>query len=334
MLDAVARHGGLDLDVRGAGRPRDGRPPHGRGRRAWSSGRRSTRRSATAPGSRRYGQATVPMDEARATCAHRHIRTRPLRVRGRAARRRRPIEAAFDSDLAEEFFRAVADAAKLTLHVRIEAGTNAHHMVEAAFKAFARALRQAVGDRPGRRPASRPPRGCCERRRIWRCSTTAWATCARSRRRSSARERERRGHRSAAEAGRAQGLVLPGVGAFPKAMEAVRRLGFASSCCERASAGRPVLGICLGMQLLFDSSAELGGAEGIGVLEGDVERARRAGPEGSADRLERGRAGASPRALVEALPDPLSALPRPLVRPAAGGRRGRAWDGELRRASS
>ena len=54
----------------------------------------------------------------------------------------------FDSDLAEEFFRAVANNAKLTLHVRVEAGTNAHHMVEAAFKAFARALRAAVAIDP------------------------------------------------------------------------------------------------------------------------------------------------------------------------------------------
>jgi imidazoleglycerol-phosphate dehydratase len=55
----------------------------------------------------------------------------------------------FDTDLAEEFLRAVAGAAKLTLHVQIEAGTNAHHMVEAAFKAFARALRAAVEVEPG-----------------------------------------------------------------------------------------------------------------------------------------------------------------------------------------
>jgi len=54
----------------------------------------------------------------------------------------------FDSDLAEEFFRAVANSAKLTLHVRVEAGTNAHHMVEASFKAFARALRAAVAIDP------------------------------------------------------------------------------------------------------------------------------------------------------------------------------------------
>jgi len=52
----------------------------------------------------------------------------------------------FETELTEEFFRAVANAAKLTLHVRIEAGRNAHHMVEASFKAFARALREAVED--------------------------------------------------------------------------------------------------------------------------------------------------------------------------------------------
>ena len=50
------------------------------------------------------------------------------------------------TELAEEFFRAVANTAKLTLHVRVETGTNTHHMVEASFKAFARALRTAVED--------------------------------------------------------------------------------------------------------------------------------------------------------------------------------------------
>ena len=54
----------------------------------------------------------------------------------------------FDTDLAEEFLRAVASTAKLTLHLRVEAGANSHHMVEASFKAFARALRAAVADDP------------------------------------------------------------------------------------------------------------------------------------------------------------------------------------------
>jgi imidazole glycerol-phosphate synthase subunit HisH len=73
------------------------------------------------------------------------------------------------------------------------------------------------------------------------------------------------------QAGSADGIVLPGVGAFPRAMQEVRRLGFDELIAERLTAGTPVLGICLGMQLLFERSSELGGAEGLGVLKGDVE---------------------------------------------------------------
>ncbi|MEA2430535.1 MAG: imidazole glycerol-phosphate synthase subunit HisH [Thermoleophilaceae bacterium] len=69
----------------------------------------------------------------------------------------------------------------------------------------------------------------------------------------------------------AHAVVLPGVGAFPKAMEAVRRLGLDELVRERVDAGVPVLGICLGMQLFFESSSELGGAEGIGLVTGTVE---------------------------------------------------------------
>jgi len=68
----------------------------------------------------------------------------------------------------------------------------------------------------------------------------------------------------------ADGLVLPGVGAFPKAMRAVHELGFDELMREHVEAGKPVLGICLGMQLLFESSSEHGGAEGLGLLDGEV----------------------------------------------------------------
>jgi glutamine amidotransferase len=68
----------------------------------------------------------------------------------------------------------------------------------------------------------------------------------------------------------ADGIVLPGVGAFPKAMEQVRRLGFDELLRERVQSGVPLLGICLGLQLLFERSSELGGAEGMGLLRGDV----------------------------------------------------------------
>jgi glutamine amidotransferase len=70
---------------------------------------------------------------------------------------------------------------------------------------------------------------------------------------------------------RADGIVLPGVGAMPKAMEHVRRLGLDELLHERVSAGVPVIGLCMGMQLLFESTEELGGSDGIGLLEGTVE---------------------------------------------------------------
>ena len=69
----------------------------------------------------------------------------------------------------------------------------------------------------------------------------------------------------------ADGLVLPGVGAFPKAMEGVRELGLNELIEERRAGGTPILGICLGLQLLFDSTTELGGAVGLGLLPGEVD---------------------------------------------------------------
>jgi glutamine amidotransferase len=69
----------------------------------------------------------------------------------------------------------------------------------------------------------------------------------------------------------ASGVILPGVGAFPKAMERVREGGLDELISERLAAGTPVLGICLGLQLLFESSAEGDGAEGLGLLAGTVE---------------------------------------------------------------
>ena len=67
-------------------------------------------------------------------------------------------------------------------------------------------------------------------------------------------------------------IVLPGVGAMPKAMERVRSLALDRLLRERVEAGVPLIGLCMGMQLLFESTTELGGAEGIGLLAGSVER--------------------------------------------------------------
>ena len=72
--------------------------------------------------------------------------------------------------------------------------------------------------------------------------------------------------------GSADGIVLPGVGAFPKAMRNLRELGLDTLVKAVAARGAPVLGICLGMQLLFESSSENEGSEGLGLLAGRVER--------------------------------------------------------------
>jgi imidazole glycerol-phosphate synthase subunit HisH len=70
----------------------------------------------------------------------------------------------------------------------------------------------------------------------------------------------------------ADGLVVPGVGAFPEAMRRLSARGLDELVIERAAARIPVLGICLGMQLLFDSSVERGGAAGLRLLAGAVGR--------------------------------------------------------------
>jgi glutamine amidotransferase len=79
------------------------------------------------------------------------------------------------------------------------------------------------------------------------------------------------------ELGCCDGLLLPGVGAFPRAMERIGKLGLAELLRARAAAGTPVLGVCLGMQLLFERSTEHGGGEGLGLLGGEVDALRAPG---------------------------------------------------------
>ncbi|MFI5009520.1 MAG: imidazole glycerol phosphate synthase subunit HisH [Solirubrobacterales bacterium] len=78
--------------------------------------------------------------------------------------------------------------------------------------------------------------------------------------------------RTHAELREADGLLLPGVGAFPAAMQTIAELGLDELLRECAAAGTPVFGSCMGMQLLFERSEEHGGAEGLGLLKGEVRR--------------------------------------------------------------
>ena len=86
----------------------------------------------------------------------------------------------------------------------------------------------------------------------------------------------------------ADALVVPGVGAFPVAMANLHELGLGDLIRERAAQGAPILGICLGMQLLFDRSEELGSTEGLGLIAGEVARLDTARAADPAHRLERG----------------------------------------------
>jgi imidazoleglycerol-phosphate dehydratase len=145
MLDLLARHGRLDLDVRVTGDLETG-AHHTVEDAGLALGQALDRALGDRAGIYRYGHAVVPMDEARASCAI-DVSGRPLLVY-EAAALPNGITGGFDHDLAEEFFRAVVTNARLTVHLTLEAGTNAHHMIEAMFKAFARALRAAIAIDP------------------------------------------------------------------------------------------------------------------------------------------------------------------------------------------
>jgi imidazoleglycerol-phosphate dehydratase len=146
MLDLLARHGRLDLEAQVTGDLQTG--AH---HTVEDTGIVFGQALDTALGDRRgigrYGHAIVPMDESRAMCAI-DLSGRPFAAITGFERLPAGDIAGFEHELAEEFFRAIASAARLTLHLELQAGTNAHHMIEACFKAFARALRVAVAVDP------------------------------------------------------------------------------------------------------------------------------------------------------------------------------------------
>ena len=141
MLDAVARHGGLDLDVEARGDLETG-SHHTVEDVGIAIGQALDQALGDRSGITRFGSAVVPMDDARASAAI-DVSGRPFTSLEGEAIPPRTI-GGFETVLVEEFLRAVANNAKLTVHVTVERGRDPHHMVEASFKAFARALRQAI----------------------------------------------------------------------------------------------------------------------------------------------------------------------------------------------
>jgi imidazoleglycerol-phosphate dehydratase len=140
MLDLLTRHARFNLSVRANGDLETG-AHHTTEDVGIVLGQALDRALGDRSGIARYGDATVPMDEALGACA--------IDVSGRPycafdADLPATTIAGFETELTEEFFRAVANNARLTIHIRALEGSNAHHKIEACFKAFARALREAV----------------------------------------------------------------------------------------------------------------------------------------------------------------------------------------------
>jgi imidazoleglycerol-phosphate dehydratase len=146
MLDLLARHGRLDLAVQVTGDLQTG-AHHTVEDTGIVLGQALDEALGDRRGIGRYGHAIVPMDESRALCAI-DLSGRPFAAVTGFERLPAGDIAGFEHELAEEFFRAIASSARLTLHLDLQAGTNAHHMIEACFKAFARALKVAVAVDP------------------------------------------------------------------------------------------------------------------------------------------------------------------------------------------
>jgi imidazoleglycerol-phosphate dehydratase len=144
MLELLAHHGRLGLTLEATGDLETG-SHHTTEDVGIVLGQAIDQALGDRSGIRRYGSALVPMDEALGEAAI-DISGRPFTAFD--ADIPDVTIAGFEAELAEEFFRAVATNAKLTLHLWVRSGSNAHHMIEAAFKAFARALREAVSIDP------------------------------------------------------------------------------------------------------------------------------------------------------------------------------------------
>lgn len=145
MLDQLGRHGMLDLVVQAKGDTQiDGH--HTTEDLGIAIGQAVSQALGTRAGIQRYGWATLPMDEACVTCAI-DLSGRPFFVWKVALPKAKIGE--FDTELAEVFFEGFARGAGCNLHVHLLEGHVLHHIVEITFKAFAKALRQAVAIDPG-----------------------------------------------------------------------------------------------------------------------------------------------------------------------------------------
>jgi imidazoleglycerol-phosphate dehydratase len=140
MLDQLARHGGLDLTVRTRG-DLEVDSHHTVEDTSLALGQALREALGDKAGIQRYGNAMIPLDEALALCVV-DVSGRPYLVHTEPELVE--LIGTYDTTLTRHIFESIVATAQITLHLRVDSGRNAHHIVEAQFKAFARALRQAV----------------------------------------------------------------------------------------------------------------------------------------------------------------------------------------------
>lgn len=144
MLDQLARHGGLDLTVRTRG-DLEVDAHHTVEDTSLALGQALREALGDKAGIQRYGNAMIPLDEALALCVV-DVSGRPYLVHSEPELVE--LIGTYDTTLTRHIFESIVATAQITLHLRVDSGRNAHHIVEAQFKAFARALREAVAFDP------------------------------------------------------------------------------------------------------------------------------------------------------------------------------------------
>ena len=220
----------------------------------------------------RFGDALIPLDETLVRVAV-DLAGRPYVVHSEPDGMA-PLIGSYDTSLTRHFFETLGATAAICIHLTVLSGRNPHHIVEAQFKAFARALRAAAAPDPrGGRHSEHQGRPVSAAR-----PGVVVLDYGSGNLRSASRALQRAGAdvvvtADADAALNADGLVVPGVGAFAACMRGLRAVRGDEIIAKRLAGSRPVLGICVGMQVLFARGLEHGErTAGCGAWPGVVDR--------------------------------------------------------------
>ena len=258
MLELFTKHGGFDLKLAADG-DLDVDQHHTVEDVGIVLGQFFAKALGDRKGINRAGYFVLPMDETLAVVAL-DLGGRPALVYKDLVKVR--LVGDLQTELVEDFFGGFVNHAGANLHAKVLYGRSNHHKIEAIFKCFARALKYACSTTRASRTSFLPPRDCYDRHLRLRRGQPAHRPehPGRDRRRIHPGSRRRRSAR------RPTRSSCPGVGHFGQMMRALDDLDVREALVERIRAGVPFLGICLGLQALFESSEEAPEARGLGIF--------------------------------------------------------------------